>query len=113
DYNGNKNTVGDFFSILNNSSFSKISMKNNVYLFSSDSRQEIILSNYDLDDVEPKNITIHFGNKMLNSCNKTNYTLVTYSNGKIIKNARNITCTSNDSYINLTAKNFSVIHIKY
>lgn len=113
DYNGNKNTVGDFFSILNNSSFSNISMKNNVYLFSSDSRQEIILSNYDLDDVEPKNITIHFGNKMLNSCNKTNYTLVTYSNGKIIKNARNITCTSNDSYINLTAKNFSVIHIKY
>lgn len=109
---GDKNDVGDIFSILNNLHFSNMIMKSDVYLFFSGLNKEIVLSNYDLVDTNPKKVTIHIGRASEEKCNRK-YTATLYSNVNAINKMGYVDCVSNDAYLHVILNDFDVMYIKY
>lgn len=113
DSNGNKNNVGDIFSILNALGSSNSLMQNGIYVFFSELRKEIVVSNYDLSYSEPKIVTLHFGGLWRGDCNHNKYEFTTYSNDHVDNNVGYVNCSNNDVYLDVIVNNFAVIRIKY
>lgn len=113
DSNGKKNNVAEIFSILSNIDTKNIYMQDNIYVFFNRTRREVVLSNYDLSDSSPKEVTLDIGKVDVSNCQKSKYKVVIYSNERMSNGVSNLKCSGENAFINLVVKNFDVIHVSY